>query len=485
MVNYFRVIIILLLTLVGAGVLGSGTVYADPSFEVPRIDDHFDPVEQGPAPQKTQPVSQNAQEEDGVWDWIKEKASGAWEWTKETASTYWEVSKKMPSYYWNKAKEGDWSAGAMAIISLIAVVVIGYHLGGWDAIVATYKGIVNMIKHPDEAFNHLLYAIQHPIETGKAMWKSISDSWKRDVINGDASSRSRWAGRVVGEIGLAIIGTKGADKAKHIATASKIAQKVSSKVPGTHAAKNLKTKFTNLWHGKKINGKMALFSGLAGTAMVAVGFTYSIPFVKPFFRYLDNCFSYQQTTGYYAVVLSPINCSDSSDGAGGGSGIAGNPNVDQETGADNRKIVGSIEGKNNDGGKDKGTDKIPTWKGSGPAPGVLGVNSSSKSVEAIKNYYPKNWGIEFVFDAKTNTFVVGSPKNGGYVGSPHEKLAQTINADGSKTTLGGTFSRGPNGEIRTTENSGHFGRNWTPELRKQFKEVMKSYGLPVQHEEWK
>lgn len=104
-------------------------------------------------------------------------------------------------------------------------------------------------------------------------------------------------------------------------------------------------------------------------------------------------------------------------------------------------------------------------------------------MEAIKNYNPKEGGIEFVFDAKTNTFVIGSPKNGAYSGSPHQKLAQTIGTDGGKTTLGGTFSRGPNGII-TTENSGHYGRNWTPELRKQFQDIMESYGLPVKHESW-
>lgn len=111
-----------------------------------------------------------------------------------------------------------------------------------------------------------------------------------------------------------------------------------------------------------------------------------------------------------------------------------------------------------------------------------GVNSTSKSVQAIKNYNPKN-GIEFVFDPKTNTFVVGKPNNTSYKGSPHQKLAQTINAD-AKTVVGGTFNRGPKGEILTTENSGHYGQNWTSKVRKQFEDVMESYGLPVKHEVW-
>lgn len=131
----------------------------------------------------------------------------------------------------------------------------------------------------------------------------------------------------------------------------------------------------------------------------------------------------------------------------------------------------------------KGKGNIPNWKGSGPAPGVLGVNANSKSVAAIKNYNPKNGGIEFVFDPKTKTFVVGSPQGYAFKGSPHQKLAQTIDADG-KTVVGGTFSRRADGKIYTTENSGHYGQNWTPEVRKLFEDTMKSYKVPVNHTVW-
>ena len=132
----------------------------------------------------------------------------------------------------------------------------------------------------------------------------------------------------------------------------------------------------------------------------------------------------------------------------------------------------------------KGTVKaIPTWKGSGPVSGVLGVNANSKSVAAIKNYYPKDGGIEFVFDPKTNTFVVGKPPKGIFEGSAHQQLARSIGSDES-TVLGGTFSRGSKGEIFTTEHSGHYGKHWTEQLRQQFQNVMKEYGLPVIHENW-
>jgi hypothetical protein len=33
-------------------------------------------------------------------------------------------------------------------------------------------------------------------------------------------------------------------------------------------------------------------------------------------------------------------------------------------------------------------EEIPTWNGSGPTSGVLGVNANSKSVAALRNYNP-------------------------------------------------------------------------------------------------
>jgi predicted ribonuclease toxin of YeeF-YezG toxin-antitoxin module len=69
-----------------------------------------------------------------------------------------------------------------------------------------------------------VYAVSHPVETAKSIWKSISDSWENDVINGDAKSRSQWFGRAIGEVALAIIGTKGVDKAVKMAKGAKVVE---------------------------------------------------------------------------------------------------------------------------------------------------------------------------------------------------------------------------------------------------------------------
>ena len=119
------------------------------------------------------------------------------------------------------------------------------------------------------------------------------------------------------------------------------------------------------------------------------------------------------------------------------------------------------------------------WVGSGPTAGVLGVNASSTSVKAIQNFFPKKGSIEFVFDPKTKTFVVGAPKS-GFTGSPHQQLARSIGAD-EATVVGGVFRRGSNGQILTNEMSGHFWRNWSPQVRQQFTDTMSRYGLKVDH----
>ncbi|MBA4496436.1 hypothetical protein ACFO25_16900 [Paenactinomyces guangxiensis] len=275
--------------------MGFGTVYADPGFEIPRVDDHFDPVEKGPLPQKTEP-NQNAQEEGGFWNEIGRKFDHAW----ETLSDLWKWMRKVPANYWEKAiKEGDFWAWTLGFITAYVVVRIGTGKGLVNALVDALKGILNVIRNPKETWDNTIYAINHPIETLTAMWKSISDSFKRDVIKGDPGTASRWGGNAIGQILLSFAGTKGVDKVKNIATGSKIAQKVSSKVSNSTLkgnGQNSKTRFTNLWRGKKINGKMAVFSGLAGIAMVVAGFT--IPFMKPVIN---------KTTASVKNVVSKIN----------------------------------------------------------------------------------------------------------------------------------------------------------------------------------
>lgn len=121
------------------------------------------------------------------------------------------------------------------------------------------------------------------------------------------------------------------------------------------------------------------------------------------------------------------------------------------------------------------TREIPTWHGSGPRGGVIGLDSESKSNGVLRNFNP-NEGVEFVFDPSTSTFLVRAPS------SPvkHSILADSIGAPRDQV-VGGILTRGPDGKFLTNEASGHFHQNWTPELRTQFTETMRRYGLEFDH----
>lgn len=123
-----------------------------------------------------------------------------------------------------------------------------------------------------------------------------------------------------------------------------------------------------------------------------------------------------------------------------------------------------------------GGSTLPTWKGSGPIPGAFGVNSGTTSTKALENFTPKRGSVEYIFDPNTSTLVVG---NGRWTHSP---LAASIKAD-TGSVVGGMFSRGPNGTMLTNEASGHFWRNWTPEVRQQFNQMMRSRGFDHLHQE--
>ncbi|ENW03210.1 polymorphic toxin type 43 domain-containing protein [Acinetobacter beijerinckii] len=127
-----------------------------------------------------------------------------------------------------------------------------------------------------------------------------------------------------------------------------------------------------------------------------------------------------------------------------------------------------------------GEQAITNWRGSGPVHGVIAINQQSNT-SVLKKYTGRS--VEFIFDPKSNTFAFGSVsvfKNG----SPHEQLVQSIGIKRNNNfTVGGIMSV-KNGVVSTTENSGHYGQNWTPKVREQFKLFMASKGIKLDHEKW-
>jgi len=108
--------------------------------------------------------------------------------------------------------------------------------------------------------------------------------------------------------------------------------------------------------------------------------------------------------------------------------------------------------------------------GSGPAEGVLEVSRSFKSSKAVQNYTGQ--GAEFVFDAASGRFVMGNMK--------HSELVKKAGIGAGETTVGGIIRRKGN-KLVTDEQSGTYWRNWTPEIRKRFREFLNENGISVEH----
>ena len=91
-----------------------------------------------------------------------------------------------------------------------AEIAKGVGTGLYDAGKDFVTGIWDFIVNPIESFKSVVYAVSHPVETYTYLETAITDSYERDVINGDAYSRSRWFSYAAGMVATSIVGTKGA-----------------------------------------------------------------------------------------------------------------------------------------------------------------------------------------------------------------------------------------------------------------------------------
>lgn len=91
-----------------------------------------------------------------------------------------------------------------------ADIVKGFGVGLYDVGKDFVTGIWDFVKDPGETVEGVANSIMHPIKTYKYISKSISDSYERDMVNGDAYSRSHWVTYALGTVVTSVVGTKGA-----------------------------------------------------------------------------------------------------------------------------------------------------------------------------------------------------------------------------------------------------------------------------------
>ncbi|WP_170289450.1 T7SS effector LXG polymorphic toxin [Metabacillus lacus] len=98
-------------------------------------------------------------------------------------------------------------------------ILAGIKTGVGNAFTDMWDGLVYMGTNPEEFINGIIHSILHPVDTVKIMWDGLTESWERDVVNGDAKSRAEWFSYALTNIAVSVVGTKGVDK---VATSVKL-----------------------------------------------------------------------------------------------------------------------------------------------------------------------------------------------------------------------------------------------------------------------
>ncbi|WP_342497380.1 T7SS effector LXG polymorphic toxin [Bacillus sp. FSL K6-2861] len=102
----------------------------------------------------------------------------------------------------------------------------GAGVGLYDVGKDTVTGLWDFITDPGETLSALGNAVLHPVKTYDAVSAAIEESYQKDMVNGDAYSRSRWVTYAVGSVAVAVFGTKGAGAINKADAAGKVINKV-------------------------------------------------------------------------------------------------------------------------------------------------------------------------------------------------------------------------------------------------------------------
>ena len=124
--------------------------------------------------------------------------------------------------------------------------------------------------------------------------------------------------------------------------------------------------------------------------------------------------------------------------------------------------------------------------GAGNGPGIFVIGSRARSTAVVRRALSDGTTREFVYLPSEGIFAINKhldyrrqgPRFPGSDGSPHSTIRSTLpEAD---VVVGGTI-RSRNGKLLSDEMSGHYGRNWTDEIRRRFGEFMREQGVEVEH----
>lgn len=161
-------------------------------------------------------------------DKLETQLKGLYNFIEDSIDMYQKADKKINDAQLDGAEEESFSEKLGDILDAVWDGVIGFGNGLADGVVSTAEGIWNMVTHPIETLDGLVYSVTHLDETLSAMRDAIVEYWENDVINGDAGSRGNFFGRATVEVLLMVVGTKGVDKVSKLGKAGGKGTKVST-----------------------------------------------------------------------------------------------------------------------------------------------------------------------------------------------------------------------------------------------------------------
>ncbi len=115
----------------------------------------------------------------------------------------------------------------------------GAVLGGADVVKDTAVGIGNTIIHPFETMDSMANMVLHPFNTSQYIGSAIAESYERDMVNGDAESRSHWVTYALGTAVTTVFGTKGAGTVTKTGVATTKAAATKTTAAAGNTVKNM------------------------------------------------------------------------------------------------------------------------------------------------------------------------------------------------------------------------------------------------------
>ncbi|SFX82559.1 DNase/tRNase domain of colicin-like bacteriocin [Thermoactinomyces sp. DSM 45891] len=330
----FILIMMITLLVLGLGIAGNGTTVQAVDFNIDniKIDSHF-PTDLAGEPET------KVSWWDKAGDWVSDKWNGFTDWCgelwddvnnilddlgakiKSIKDTLWEwgltigagvtlawaiLKKQFPML-----KVLEWAAYFLkGVLRGLADMLIGV----FDLALGAVGLLGYVILNPRESWDKLKHWATHPGEVwdnisnaARGIWKEITESWDRMVINGDGKSRSEWFGYAFSQL----LGLKGVDKAGKAGNVVSKSGGLSSKFPLTSKAFDaISDSLTGL--GDKVksfgdnlfgSGKRILATTTAG-AVAVTGLTFAWPKIEPLLMKFKDCVAIQQQdTGHYVASI--------------------------------------------------------------------------------------------------------------------------------------------------------------------------------------